>query len=31
MWSGYNLAAFNLLLEVTPNENRSMYIEFIIH
>lgn len=26
MWGGYNLAAFNLLLEVTPDENRSMYI-----
>ncbi len=26
MWGGYNLAAFNLLLEVTPDENCSMYI-----
>ena len=25
-WGGYNLAAFNLLLELTPDENRSMYI-----
>ena len=26
MWGGYNLAAFNLLLELTPDDNRSMYI-----
>ncbi len=23
---GYNLAAFNLLLEITPDENRSLYV-----
>jgi len=26
LWGGYNLAAFNLLLEITPEDNRSMYI-----
>jgi len=25
-WGGYNLAAFNLLLEVTPDDNRSLYV-----
>ncbi len=25
-WGGYNLAAFNLILEITPDENRSMYV-----
>jgi len=25
-WGGYNLAAFNLLLEITPDENRSLYV-----
>lgn len=25
-WGGYNLAAFNLLLEVTPDENRPLYV-----
>lgn len=25
-WGGYNLAAFNLLLEVTPDDNRSVYV-----
>ncbi len=25
-WGGYNLAAFNLLLEVTPDANRSVYV-----
>lgn len=25
-WGGYNLAAFNLILEITPDENRSLYI-----
>lgn len=25
-WGGYNLAAFNLLLEITPDQNRSMYV-----
>lgn len=25
-WGGYNLAAFNLLLEVTPDEDRSLYV-----
>ncbi|NMB11720.1 MAG: MFS transporter [Firmicutes bacterium] len=25
-WSGYNLAAFNLILEVTPDESRTTYI-----
>ena len=25
-WGGYNLAAFNLLLEVTPDEERSVYV-----
>lgn len=25
-WGGYNLAAFNLLLEITPEENRSLYV-----
>ncbi len=25
-WSGYNLAAFNLILEITPDESRTMYI-----
>jgi len=26
MWGGHNLAAFNLLLEVTPDQNRSLYV-----
>ncbi len=26
MWGGYNLAAFNLLLDITPDANRSLYI-----
>lgn len=25
-WGGYNLAAFNLLLEITPDDNRSLYV-----
>lgn len=25
-WGGYNLAAFNLLLEITPDENRTVYV-----
>ncbi|MGI6566156.1 MAG: MFS transporter [Firmicutes bacterium] len=25
-WAGYNLAAFNLILEITPDEERTMYI-----
>lgn len=25
-WSGYNLAAFNLILEITPDDNRTTYI-----
>lgn len=25
-WGGYNLAAFNLLLEVTPDDNRTVYV-----
>jgi MFS family permease len=25
-WGGYNLAAFNLLLEVTPDQDRSVYV-----
>lgn len=25
-WAGFNLAAFNLLLEVTPNANRTTYV-----
>lgn len=25
-WGGYNLASFNLLLEITPDENRSVYV-----
>lgn len=25
-WGGYNLAAFNLLLDITPEDNRSMYV-----
>lgn len=25
-WGGYNLAAFNLLLEITPDHNRSKYV-----
>jgi MFS family permease len=25
-WSGYNLAAFNLILEITPDESRTTYI-----
>ena len=25
-WSGYNLAAFNLILEITPDEDRTTYI-----
>jgi len=25
-WSGYNLAAFNLILEITPDEGRTTYI-----
>lgn len=27
-WAGYNLAAFNLLLEMTPNEGRSSFVAF---
>ncbi|MGB4186620.1 MAG: MFS transporter [Limnochordia bacterium] len=26
MWGGHNLAAFNLLLEVTPDSSRSLYV-----
>jgi len=26
LWGGYNLAAFNLLLEVTPDDSRSVYV-----
>ncbi len=26
VWGGYNLAAFNLILEITPDENRPLYI-----
>ncbi len=26
MWAGYNLAAFNLLLEMTPDEERSSFV-----
>lgn len=26
LWGGYNLAAFNLLLDITPDENRSVYV-----
>lgn len=26
MWGGYNLASFNLLLEVTPDDKRSLYV-----
>lgn len=26
LWAGYNLAAFNLLLEMTPDEHRSSYV-----
>lgn len=26
LWAGYNLAAFNLLLEMTPDEQRSSYV-----
>jgi len=25
-WGGYNLAAFNLLLEITPDDNRTVYV-----
>lgn len=25
-WGGYNLAAFNLLLDITPDDNRSVYV-----
>lgn len=25
-WGGYNLAAFNLLLEITPDDSRSLYV-----
>lgn len=28
VWGGYNLAAFNLHLELTPDDNRSMYLGF---
>ncbi len=27
-WAGYNLAAFNLLLEMTPDEGRSSFVAF---
>ena len=26
VWGGFNLASFNLLLEITPDESRSMYV-----
>jgi MFS family permease len=25
-WGGYNLASFNLILEITPDDNRSLYV-----
>jgi len=25
-WGGYNLGAFNLLLEITPDDNRTVYV-----
>ena len=25
-WAGYNLAAFNLILEITPDEGRTTYV-----